>query len=75
MEKADVELIQRLKGEIPQLARYWVEHEDFERKLEALEKKGFLSTVEEAEMKRLKKLKLQGRDEMQRILAEHRQAV
>ena len=72
MEKADVDLIHQLKNEDSQLHRYWTEHLELERKLESFQKKGFLSTEEEQEVRRLKKRKLAGRDEIERILAEHR---
>jgi len=72
MEKYDEELISQWVDKSPELKRYVEEHREFERKLEELEKKEFLTTEEETERKNLKKLKLRGKDQIEAILSKYR---
>jgi uncharacterized protein YdcH (DUF465 family) len=72
MEKYDEELISQWADKDPELKRYVEEHREFERKLEELEKKAFLTTEEETEKKNLKKLKLRGKDQIEAILSKYR---
>ena len=48
------------------------DHLEYESQLEALNQKKFLSAEEDVEFKRIKKLKLQGKDRMDHILQEAR---
>ena len=48
------------------------EHEELERQVAALERRVHLSADEEMELKRIKKLKLAGKDRMEAMLAAHR---
>jgi len=73
MEAKDLELIQKLIPENQELARLWSEHQKLEAKLDALASRVYLSAEEQVEVKRLKKIKLAGRDRMEAILAEYRQ--
>lgn len=72
MEKYDEELISQWVDKDPELKRRVEEHREFERKLEELEKKAFLTTEEETERKNLKKLKLRGKDQIEAILCKYR---
>jgi len=45
------------------------EHMLFEKQLSEFEKKGFLSAEEELEKNKIKKMKLVGKDEMEKILS------
>lgn len=72
MEKYDEELISQWIDKDPELKRQVEEHREFERKLDELEKKAFLTTEEETEMKKLKKLKLRGKDQIEEILSKYR---
>ncbi|HJX31252.1 MAG TPA: DUF465 domain-containing protein [Thermodesulfobacteriota bacterium] len=72
MEKYDEELISQWVDKDPELKRQVEEHREFERKLEELEKKTFLTTEEETERKNLKKLKLRGKDQIEAILSKYR---
>ena len=72
MEKYDEELISQWIGKDSELRKYVEEHRDFERKLEELEEKSFLTTEEETEKKKLKKLKLRGKDQIETILNKYR---
>jgi uncharacterized protein len=72
MEKYDEELISQWVDKDPELKRQVEEHLEFERKLEELERKAFLTTDEETERKNLKKLKLRGKDQIETILNKYR---
>ena len=72
MEKRDLELVQRLISSDPELKRHMDEHQEFERKLEEMNRRLFLSPEEEVERKKIQKLKLAGRDRIEAILAKYR---
>jgi uncharacterized protein YdcH (DUF465 family) len=72
MEKRDEELIQSLIDQDPELRKHYLEHVDFERRIEAFNEKTFLSADEELERKKLQKLKLAGKDRIMEILGRHR---
>lgn len=74
MENQDVDLIQKLLNENEELANLWREHLTLENQLEALGQRVFLTPEEQIEVKRLKKVKLAGRDRIEAILAEYRAA-
>jgi uncharacterized protein len=74
MEQRDLELIQKHSHNDKSLASLYHEHLDFERKLEKYNNKPFLTPSEEVERKNLQKMKLRGRDLIERILQEYRKA-
>jgi uncharacterized protein YdcH (DUF465 family) len=65
-------MIQNLLAQDQELAKLWKEHLELDSKIEALSERRYLSAEEEVEIKRLKKMKLAGRDRIETILAEHR---
>jgi uncharacterized protein len=73
MEKTDLELIEQWKEKDPDLKKLWDEHLEFEEQLESFNKRVYLSPTEQLERKTLQKRKLQGRDQIERILAKIRQ--
>lgn len=73
MEKTDLELIEQLTDRDPELKKFWDEHHEYERLLEEFNRRPYLTAAETIERKRLQKLKLAGRDRMERILAKYRQ--
>jgi hypothetical protein len=73
MDKQDLQLIEQLLPENEELASLWREHRELETQLDALGQRVYLSPAEQAEAKRLKKVKLAGRDRIEEILAAHRQ--
>jgi len=73
MEHHDLELIKKYILRDNQLRRLYEEHVDLERRLEAINRKACLSPDEELEKKYLKKVKLKGRDEIERILRKYRE--
>ena len=72
MEPADETLISRLIDQNPELRQLVNDHQDFERRLEEMNRRPYLSTEEDIERKRLQKAKLAGKDKIERILAPHR---
>lgn len=72
MERRDLDLIQKYISVDPELKRYMEEHEEFERKLEEMNRRLYLTPEEEMERKKIQKLKLAGRDRIEAILAKYR---
>lgn len=73
MAEYDLELIQRLSEENPRFRKLHEEHILFEKKLQEFEEMTYLSDDEDLERKKIKKLKLAGKEEMESILEEIRQ--
>jgi len=73
MEKPDLELIERLINQDPELKMHVEQHRDYEKQLEEFNRRPYLTTTETIERKRLQKLKLAGRDRIEQILAQYRQ--
>lgn len=73
MEKRDLELIEKYINKDVELKKYVEEHGDLEKKLNELKNKPYLTAEQEAEVKRLKKIKLAGRDKIEEILKRYRQ--
>lgn len=74
MEKRDMELIEKYVATDEALSALYREHLDYERKLEKLNNKPFLTPSEEVERKNIQKLKLLGRDKIEGILRGYRSA-
>ena len=72
MEKHDLEIIEQMMERDPELKRYVEEHRDYERRLDEFNRRPYLTAEETVERKRLQKLKLAGRDKLERILAKYR---
>ena len=73
MEEADQTLVQQLCEENSHFRMLYEEHVLFEKQLQGFDQRTFLTPEEELERKKVQKLKLAGRDEMARILTQHRQ--
>ena len=65
----DQNVLQTLLDSNPRFRMLYEEHSLFEKRLAEFEKKGFLSPQEEVEISKVKKMKLAGKDEMERIIA------
>ena len=72
MERKDEELIERLMPENDELRRYIEEHRTFEKILDEFNQKPHLTPLEEIERKKVKKLKLKGKDKIEEILSRYR---
>ncbi|HEX9873897.1 MAG TPA: DUF465 domain-containing protein [Deferrimonas sp.] len=68
MEENDPNLIQQLFDGNPRFRMLFEEHVLLEKDLRNLDQKSFLTVDEELERKKVQKLKLAGKDEMDRIL-------
>ena len=73
MEQKDQSLIQKLCEENPRFRLLYEEHVIFEKQLRALDDRVYLSPEEEMDRRRMQKLKLAGKDEMEHILRDYRQ--
>jgi uncharacterized protein YdcH (DUF465 family) len=73
MDKQDIDLIERLLSENEELASLWREHQRLDVQLDAMGQRSYLSPQDEQEVKKLKKVKLAGRDRIEAILAQYRQ--
>ena len=65
MSKARSEIVEELKTKDEEFRRLREEHEDLEHQIEALGAKPALTPHDEMEIKRLKKIKLAGKDKME----------
>ena len=65
----DQNVLQTLLESNPRFRMLYEEHSLFEKRLAEFEKKGFLSPQEEVEISTVKKMKLAGKDEMERIIS------
>ncbi len=72
MEKRDIEIIEKYSPVDDELKRHVEEHQKFEKILEDFNRRVYLSPEDEVEKKRIKKLKLKGRDKIEEILAKYR---
>ena len=72
MEETDLQLIRKLIPKDKELKKLLDEHQDYEQKLEQLNKRRYLSTEEEMRRKEIQKLKLHGKDKIEQILRRYR---
>lgn len=73
MEERDQDLVRELWDNNPRFRKLYEEHQLLEKELTGLSDKSFLSPDEEVEKKKMQKLKLAGKDEMEQILSSYRQ--
>jgi uncharacterized protein YdcH (DUF465 family) len=72
MQEQDRVLVEKLVNENPRFRKLFEEHQLFENQLEQFEDRPHLTPDDELEQKKIKKLKLAGKEEMERILQENR---
>lgn len=72
MEKRDIELIEKFSVVDEELKKEVEEHRKFEEILNDFNRRAYLTPEEEVEKKRIKKLKLRGRDKIEEILVKYR---
>ena len=73
MVETDENLIQRLSEESPRFRKLHEEHMLFEKKLQEYEEMAYVSEEADLERKKVQKLKLAGKDEMEGMLRDFRQ--
>ncbi|MDC0336082.1 DUF465 domain-containing protein [Pseudodesulfovibrio sp.] len=72
MEANELELIEKYGVEDAELKALWDQHVVYEKLLEKLESKTYLSPTETQEVKELKKKKLAGKTKLQGLLDKYR---
>ena len=70
MSDMEQSLVQQLCEQNPRFRKLHEEHVLFEKKLTELDERIYLTPEEEVERKKIQKLKLAGKDEMESILRE-----
>ncbi|NCC24854.1 MAG: DUF465 domain-containing protein [Deltaproteobacteria bacterium] len=68
MEQHEIELIVKYAPENEELRDLWEKHQEYERQVEKLVSKPFLTPGDELELKQIKKTKLAGKTRIQVIL-------
>ena len=71
MEKRELEMLEKLAASHPDLKTLWDEHILYEKQLEKLEGKSFLTPVEEQQVRQLKKQKLAGKTRLVTLVNEY----
>ena len=69
MEQVDMTVVEHLVNENSRFRKLYEEHELFEKELQQLEGRPRLTSEDEVQRKKIQKLKLAGKDEMNKILA------
>jgi uncharacterized protein YdcH (DUF465 family) len=64
----ELKIISILYEEDQEFKRIWDEHNDLEKRLTELEKNRYLTPEEELEIRRIKKLKLLGKDRIEEMI-------
>ena len=72
MDEKDKGLCEKLAGENEEFKRVYDNHQELEKQIAAMEKKGVHSAEDELEEKRIKKLKLAAKDKIEKMLSECR---
>jgi uncharacterized protein len=72
MEPWELDLIAKFRHYDEELRHCLEEHESLEQRIEELNRRVYLTAEEELERKQLQKVKLAGRDKMEKILLRYR---
>lgn len=73
MEQRDMELIAKFSSQDHTLDELYREHVEYEKELEKLENKSYLTVDEQMERQRIKKQKLVGKDKIEMLLRKYRE--
>lgn len=71
MEERELQLLKELAPTHPDLQLLWDDHILFEKQLEKLEGKKYLTPTEEQQVRQLKKQKLEGKTKLVDLLAQY----
>lgn len=74
MDQQEKELLQKYAATDPELKTLWDDHLLYEKQIEKLESKNFLTPTEQQTLKQLKKQKLDGKTRMMHMLDKFKQA-
>ncbi len=72
MNPSDLKLLEKFAEQDPELKELWNDHILYEKQLEKLESKVYLTPQEEFQMKQLKKQKLEGKTRMQALFDKYK---
>ena len=72
MEMKDSAVTEKLVSESPRFRKLYEEHTFFEKELQQLDDRPHLTAEDVVQRKKIQKLKLAGKDEMEKILADTR---
>ena len=70
----DTEMVEILRQRDASFSRLFDEHGKLDQKIRRIESRAYLSTEDEMEIKRLKKIKLRTKDKMTQILKRHQKS-
>lgn len=71
MEEKELQLLEELAPELPELQELWENHLLYEKQLAKYERKSYLTNDEEIVVRQLKKEKLDGKTKMVQLINEH----
>ncbi|MDL2313922.1 DUF465 domain-containing protein [Desulfovibrio sp. OttesenSCG-928-C14] len=72
MDQTELMLLEKYSTQDPELKQLWEEHQLFEKQLQKLEGKAYLTPTEDQQMREWKKQKLEGKTKMVAILDRYR---
>ncbi len=72
MDDKDKGLCEKLAGENDEFRKLYDSHQELKKQIAAMEKKGIHTAEDELEEKRIKKLKLAAKDQIEKMLSESR---
>ncbi len=75
MAPEEYEIAMKLCGDDPEFKQLWDEHHDLKQKLTSLREKSYLTTEEEVEVKRIKRVKLAGKDKIAEKIRDYKVGV
>ncbi len=75
MSREDYDIALSLCERDAEFLELWQEHQNLKKQLKDLESKSFLDSEEEQEVKRIKRLKLQGKDRIAQKIYQYKVAV
>ncbi|WP_319760970.1 DUF465 domain-containing protein [Maridesulfovibrio sp.] len=72
MEQREIEMIEQLVGQNSEINALWDQHKEYDKLIDKMEAKSYLSETETQEVKELKKKKLAGKTKLQALLDKHK---
>jgi len=72
MDQTELQLLEKLAPEHPDLQTLWQEHILYEKQIEKIEGKSFRTPEENVHLRQLKKQKLEGKTKMVTLLDEYK---
>ena len=73
MDEKEMQLLEKYINQDEEIKRLWEEHQLFEKQLEKLESKSFLTPAEEQHKREIKKQKLGGKTKLVNLLNQYKE--